>query len=311
MNTAGWVVSCLCPREVRIINPNNDEVLTLPDGRQLAYVCVGDPVGVPVVWHSGTPQGAGFPPSIVKWVQQHPIWLIGYSRPGYGASTRKPGYRVVDAVADVLVLCEALGIGRFATMGGSGGGPYALACAAKMPDRVHRAAVFSSLAPYPADNLDYWAGMSPHNVQSMQMALADPDAFATFLREMWAGMSQMTPEDLMRSLDPSLLETHRDQIMEDAVWSMEHARHVLASGVEGWADDARALLHPWGFSLAEVAVPVTVVTGDADEMVPAAHAHWLAERLPQAQLRIYPQEGHVATAILHVPEILAELVAGD
>ena len=294
-----------------IININNDEVLTLPDGRQLAYVCVGDPAGVPVVWHSGTPQGAGFPPTIVRWAEQHPVWLIGYSRPGYGASTRKPGYRVVDAAADVWALCGALGIEHFATIGGSGGGPYALACAAKMPDRVTRAAIFSCLAPYPADNLDYCAGMSPLNVQSFQQALADPDAFTTVLREIWAGISQMTPEDLVRSLDPTLLEARREQIMEEAVWSMEHARHVLASGIEGWADDARALIHPWGFSLAEIAVPVTVVTGDADEMVPAAHAYWLAERLSQAQLRIYPQEGHAVTAILHVPEILAELVTRD
>lgn len=292
------------------MNQNTEELLTLPDGRQLAYVCAGDPAGDPVVWNSGTPQGAGLPPAIVRWAHQHHVWLIGYARPGYGASTRKPGYRVVDAVADVEALCAALGVERFATIGGSGGGPYALACAARMPDRVTRAAIFSCLAPYPADNLDYWAGMAPLNVQGFQLAIADLDALTTFLAEVWAGMSQMTPEDLVRSLDPTLLAAHREQILEEAAWSIGHTRRALASsGVSGWADDALALSHPWGFSLAEIAVPVTVVTGDADEMVPAAHAHWLAERLPQAQLRLYPQEGHAATAILHMPEILAALVA--
>jgi len=146
------------------MNQSTEELLTLPDGRQLAYVCAGDPAGDPVVRHNGSPQGAGLPPAIVRWVHQHHVWLIGYARPGYAASTRKPGCRVVDAAADVEALCASLGVGRFATIGGSGGGPYTLACAARMPDRVTRAAIFSCLAPYPADNLDYFAGMAPLNV---------------------------------------------------------------------------------------------------------------------------------------------------
>jgi pimeloyl-ACP methyl ester carboxylesterase len=70
------------------------------------------------------------------------------------------------------------------------------------------------------------------------------------------------------------------------------------------------MCQPSGFALEAITVPVTAVTGDADEMVPVAHARWLAARLPYARLQIYPHEGHMATAIRHLPEILTELVSG-
>src|SRR4051812_15328069 len=62
--------------------------------------------------------------------------LVTYARPGYGDSTPQPWRDVAAAAADVAELADALGIERFVTLGASGGGPHALACAALLPDRV-------------------------------------------------------------------------------------------------------------------------------------------------------------------------------
>ena len=54
------------------------------------------------------------------------------------------GRRLLDWPADVRQLADELGLERFAILGWSGGGPYALACAWSMPDRVAAVGLISS-----------------------------------------------------------------------------------------------------------------------------------------------------------------------
>jgi pimeloyl-ACP methyl ester carboxylesterase len=51
---------------------------------------------------------------------------------------------------------------------------------------------------------------------------------------------------------------------------------------------------PWGFDVADIAVPVLIMHGAADEMVPASHGAWLAAHCPTAELRIVPGAGHIS-----------------
>src|SRR4051812_8415873 len=109
--------------------------VTTPDGRTLAVHLAGDPGGRAVVVHHGTP-GAG--PLYVRHAEAaaaRGLRLIGYDRPGYGGSDRHHGRAVADAAADVAAILDALGVQRFATLGASGGGPHALACATLLADR--------------------------------------------------------------------------------------------------------------------------------------------------------------------------------
>ena len=69
---------------------------------------------------------------------------------------------------------DHLGAERAWVVGWSGGGPHALACAALMPDRVRGTALIASVAPYPAEGLDYLAGMGAENVEEFSAALAGP-----------------------------------------------------------------------------------------------------------------------------------------
>jgi pimeloyl-ACP methyl ester carboxylesterase len=121
--------------------------ITLPDGRTLCYADLGDADGAPVLMMHGTP---GYR---LNWkaLPEYPflpgVRLIAPDRPGYGLSSPRPGATYADWPADVAALADALHLDRFAVLGGSGGGPPALACGWAMPERVERIALVSSVGP--------------------------------------------------------------------------------------------------------------------------------------------------------------------
>ena len=141
------------------------QMLALPDGRTLEYLTGGDPDGFAFLFHSGTPSAAVRDPLFWSAAQRAGLHLVTYSRPGYGASTARPipaGWPVpvVADAADAASLLDHLGMGEFVTLGWSGGGPRALACAALLPDRCLAAASLAGVAPYDGEGLDWMAGMA-------------------------------------------------------------------------------------------------------------------------------------------------------
>src|SRR5712675_1401945 len=141
------------------------------DGRTLAIEEAGDPDGRPVLVHNGTPNSRHLYGPNAADAAARGLRLIGYDRPGYGESTPQPGRTVADCAADVRAICAELGIDRMVTWGHSGGGPYALACAALLPDLVSAAATLASPAPFDGEGLDYFAGMSQDRVDDTSLFL--------------------------------------------------------------------------------------------------------------------------------------------
>ena len=114
-----------------------------------------------------------------EWIadaEKKGIRLICYDRPGYGGSTAYPGYTVASGAQDVRAIAEALGHDRLGIWGISGGGPYALACAALLPDLAVAVAAVASLAPYGIEGFDYFAGMGESNVEDFKLFFSDPEA---------------------------------------------------------------------------------------------------------------------------------------
>jgi pimeloyl-ACP methyl ester carboxylesterase len=144
-------------------------VITTPDGRDVAYEQNGDPDGAPVFVLHGTAgcrlSGRHPDPSRVR---DAGLLVVTYDRPGYGRSTRDRGRSLTDCVSDVEAIADELGLGRFAVMGGSGGGPHALAVGARLPARVTRVLCNVGVAPYDAEGLDWAAGMDPGNVRELE-----------------------------------------------------------------------------------------------------------------------------------------------
>src|SRR5207249_1087881 len=110
--------------------------------------------GFPVLALHGTPGSrlARWPDDDV-YTEAGACWIT-HDRAGYGRSSRRPGRSVADEVDDVVALADELGLERFGVLGGSGGGPHVLACAALLPKRVTRAVCAVGLAPLGTPGLE-------------------------------------------------------------------------------------------------------------------------------------------------------------
>jgi len=286
--------------------------LTLSDGRTLEYVDLGDPSGTPVLLFHGTPATAGQTQIVAEPARRHGIRLVAPSRPGYGASTPTPP-GLASVAADALELADQLGIHRFATVGLSGGGPFALAVAALAPERVTSVATLAGTAAYfevmPPTEAD-----AAERVAMARFVAGDHDgALAEMTRSADAdfgelrGLSQADFAAAMRAQPPpggNWLERHPDA---DTVFLNDFHRAIADSA--GCVRDNLSWADAWDVDLGAVTAPVTIVYGESDSMVPRPHAEWLAERLPTGVLHALPG-GHGDATFGAATETFAALGAG-
>lgn len=277
---------------------SNLRVVDGPGSRALGVATWGDPEGVPVFTLHGTPGSRLRRPPNEDDVRAAGLRVISYDRPGYGASDRHPGRQVVDCVADISAIADALGLDRFHVTGGSGGGPHALAVAARLGDRVVGVECVVCPAPYDAEGFDWFAGMDQVNISEFGWAL---DGEETLVRELTREARDMLARmdaDPARTLEHVELESADRAVMARTdVQQMlqEMVREAFRPGVWGWVDDDLAMAAPWGFSVSEIEVPVTIRYGAEDVLVPAAHGEWLAEHVPNARVEVDHSGGHLLT----------------
>jgi len=283
--------------------------LGLPDGRSLDVFLAGPETGTPLLFHIGTPgAGAPFAP-FVNALAERGLRYVSFSRPGYGSSTRRPGRRVVDVVEDSAAVLDAIGAERCHVIGWSGGGPHALACTARLPERVISAATIGGVAPYPAEGLDWMAGMGAENVEEFGAALAGADELSTFMEREAPALRVVTPEQVADAFGDLIDDVDRGSLTGAfAEWTADLFHEALRIGYWGWFDDDMAFTKPWGFELDEIRVPVFIWQGGHDRMVPFAHGEWLAAHLPGAGPRLFEEHGHLSLAVDSIPRIVDELL---
>jgi pimeloyl-ACP methyl ester carboxylesterase len=279
------------------------------DGRRLHLYEAGDPHGELVIVHHGSPcSGVLWQPWAADAASRG-IRLVGYDRPGYDGSDRHRGRSVADAAADAATIADAFGATRFRTWGVSGGGPHALACAALLGDRVIAAAALASVAPYGAEGLDWFDGMGQDNLDEFGAALEGEEPLRAFLDVASPGLVAAGPDGLveeMRSLlpdvDVAVLNTGMGAFVYE--WMSRGQRN----GFEGWLDDDLAFARPWGFDPATIAVPLLILQGRHDKMVPFGHGEWLVRRIPQATAELTDGDGHL-TLLARVGDVHAWLLS--
>jgi pimeloyl-ACP methyl ester carboxylesterase len=286
-----------------------ERTVTLADGRTLAVWEGGDPTGRAVVYHHGTPMAGLLYEPHVRDAAERGIRLVGYSRPGYGVSAPAPGRTIASAAADTAALADALGIDRFATWGISGGGPHALACAALLPERVVAAASLAGVIPFDGGLDAFTAGMGEDNVLEFGTALRGREELRALLEPQARTLLELGAH-AFRELFASLLSPVDREVLTGELAAYMHRVDVVAleRGVDGWLDDDIAFTTPWGFRLEQIAVPTLVWQGHEDRMVPRAHGEWLAARIPGAEARIAPADGHLTLIERRVPEVHAWLL---
>jgi len=270
----------------------------LPDGRALDLEVSGPEGGMPLVFHHGTPGSVRQFRAIERAAHARGLRLVTFSRPGYGASTRQPGRRVVDAVADVAAVLTHLGAPRCLVAGWSGGGPHALASGARLPEQVAGILCIAGVAPYDAEGLNFLEGMGQQNIDEFGLALQGEESIRSSNEAEAVGLRNTDAAGLIEGMVTLLPDVDRAVLTaefgEDMVTNLAEGLRV---GVDGWVDDDLAFVAPWGFSVSEIAVPTFVWQGSEDLMVPFAHGQWLAAHVPGATARLLQAEGHLSIGV--------------
>lgn len=255
--------------------------LSLGNGGTLHVYDTGGDDRLAVFWHHGTPNIGAPPAPLFDAADRLGIRWVSYDRPGYGGSTPASGRDIASAAGYVAAVADALGIDRFGVMGHSGGGPHALACGALLPDRVLAVVAGAGLAPYDAEGLDWFAGMIPSGVASLRPAAAGREAKERYETSGAEYDPEFTPADLA-ALDG------------EWSWLGSVVGPATQGGPGGLIDDDLAYVSPWGFDPAQVTAPVLVLHGGRDGIAPPSHGEWLSRRCPAAELRRYPEDGHIS-----------------
>lgn len=284
-------------------------MISTDDGRLLDVAVSGPADGIPLVFHHGTPGGVPPVRSLERAAHERGLRLVTFSRAGYGASTRAPGRGVVDVVPDVQAVLDHLGAQRCLVSGWSGGGPHALATAARLADRVAGVLIIAGVAPYGLPDLDFLAGMGEQNIEEFGLAAEGEAVLRPYLEKEAAGLRGVDAAGLVAGMASVLPAVDRavltSELGEDLAANFAEG---LRLGVDGWADDDLAFTRPWGFSLEEITAPVFVWQGSEDLMVPFAHGQWLASNIPGVVAHLEQGEGHLSVAVGAIDRMLDELV---
>jgi pimeloyl-ACP methyl ester carboxylesterase len=296
-----------CAQTAKTIDGNR--TISTEDGRKLYISEAGQPNGVPVLVLRGSPHSRLLYGGWIEDAQSRGIRLICYERPGYGGSTPQPGRTVASAANDVAAIAEELGLNRLLIWGVSGGGPHALACAALLPGLVVAVAALASPAPYPAEGLDWFAGMGEDNIADTRAALKSREAHKQSAEANTAKLLAATPETLVEALRSLLCPADAAVLTTDfADFALRSVRDGIGQTRDGVIEDDIAHLTPWGFELGQIRTPVLLMHGEQDQFVPFSHGKWLASKIPNAETRFLPDDGHLTLSLRRIPEVHAWLL---
>ena len=284
---------------------DGDHTLVLPDGRRMGYAVFGDPQGHPVVYAHGFPASrleAGLYEAAARRVGAA---IIAPDRPGLGLSASQAGRRIVDWAADVAHLIATLGLPRVSLLGGSGGCPFALACARRLRERLVRVATVAGLAP--SVDRALVRDMSFAARAGFALARQAPGAFGA----LYGGIGSVVARypDVLFLLNPATgpdLAVLEDRGVRDLLRAS--TREAFRAGTAGPLHELRLLSQPWGFEPEAVSARVAVWHGQEDGIVPSEMGRHLAARMPAAELRLLPGEGHISLPVRHCEEILRDLL---
>jgi len=286
------------------MNRTLNRLVVLPDGRRLAVAEYGHPEGRPVLGFHGLPGSRR---------QRHPddsiattlgVRMLHLDRPGFGRSDPHRSRTLTSWAADARAVCDALGLDRVCVIGASAGGPYALACAALLGERVVRTAVVSGIGPpgtmaLRSRILRAGFALAPRARWSVR-----PFAFAAGL------LARHAPGRYLNALASQLNSADRGLLARAEFRAMlaEDLREAFSQGTAAFAQDLALIAAPWPFDLARIGCPLALWHGVEDWMVPHAAAEAIARAVPAAQLHRVSGGGHFL-ALARWDEILRWLVA--
>lgn len=304
-------------------NPAHNQTITLPDGRTLGFAEYGDAHGrKTLLYFHGYPSSRIEAKVLDKLARAHAVRLLALDRPGYGLSTPQlPRRALLDWPRDVAAFAASQGLDRFAVMGLSGGGPFAVACAHALPARTLTAVgLFAGAPPWAAGRhlmspsrrvLGALANWSPRvlgvlTAVTLRLArsLVGTRFVATRLDAWLQLVNRQAREKEAARLQADPMAQPSAVVVPDEQ-PVEQQRAALldlligepfAQGPDGAVQEARILTdEDWGFRLEDVTfrdAPIKIWHGTKDANAPIEAIRYLAEKLPNAELHEFGQDTH-------------------
>jgi pimeloyl-ACP methyl ester carboxylesterase len=285
-------------------------LLTLRDGRTLAYLAVGPATGAPVFHFHGHGSSRLEALALADAAEKARVRLIAFDRPGIGFSDPKIGDRLLDWPSDVAEAADQLGIARFAVQGMSAGGPYALACAHALPQRVTACSLVSAVPPPgiallagPAmRRFVWWVARNFPNYLRRRLKDFRPDHMSEeTVRARMVRIGQwLGGEDLRLMQDPTKLDLLARTMMETG-----------RQDGQGNRSEIERLTRPWGFDIRKIAVPMFLFHGDQDQIMHVGPARLMARMLKRCVATFYAGEGHFSVLVNKADELLNALAGAS
>jgi pimeloyl-ACP methyl ester carboxylesterase len=280
---------------IAIARPKLEGNIAVGEGRQISFAEFGAPQGRAMFWLHGTPGARRQIPTEARvYAEEHDIRLIGVDRPGIGASTPYRYESIASFADDLETIADTLGIDKMAVVGLSGGGPYSLGCAARLPDRVAVVGVLGGVAPTQGPDAISGGAMTlglriapllkfggnPLRIGASMLIqsirpVASPALYAYALLSPEADRHLLTRPEFKAMFLDDLLNGSRKQLAAPF-------------------NDVMLFAKDWGFRLDDVKVPVRWWHGDHDHIIPFSHGEHVVSRLPYAELFHLPEESHLA-----------------
>ncbi len=292
------------------INDKLNQRIKLKDGRFLGFAEIGDSDGIPLFHFHGFPASRLEVVMLTEMVAKKKVRIISVDRPGMGLSDFKKGRLLLDWPSDIIELADELSISKFAVEGISGGAPYSIACAYKIPDRLTACGIICGIGPLTTQikkliNINpiiifiarrmNWIfrlimnrqGKIARNLEKMEVQLQK-------------GFNQLPEPDRAILNDPKLLPLF-----------LQEGGEAFRQGGRGVSLDAKIYAQPWGFNLEDITrnLKVYLFHGELDSTIPVSVGRVVSKMIPNCKSTFYPNDGHYSVVFNHLDDILKKLIS--
>lgn len=290
--------------------PKLNQQFQLSDGRKLGYDERGAPNGKPLFYFHGSPSSRLEARLFVSedLVQSLDVRLISVDRPGMGLSDFQPNRRLLDFPKDVLALADYLKIERFAILAYSLGGPYGLACAFAIPERLTKVGIVSGAALFTEPDL--MTNINEGTRKFLSMPREKPLLSRMFLWMMLGVLPRLAPKQFITGAAAVLPEADRAVVMGNQEFQegfIRMVREATWQGTRGAFHESLLSVTDYGFRLQEIQAPVLLWHGEADQNIPLEMARFAASAVPKCEAAFYPNEGHLSLFKKHAVEFIRVL----
>ncbi len=280
-----------------------------PDGRKIGYAQYGAHDGYPLFYFHGLPGSHHECQLLHTFAKAAGLCLYAVDRPGYGISDFVENRSLTDWPYDIAALANALEIDTFGIVALSGGGPYALACAHEIPERLSSIGIVCGLGPvYESRQLSEmrWLARS-----GFHLARRSPALLRNLYGKPLNALANTCPDLALRLLARFIGGADKPILLRNDVLELlsESLQESFRQGPFASTRDMVIYQSPWGFELSDIRKHIHLWHGTADRIVPCSHSEFVHSQLQDSELDMVPNEGHFSLPVLHAEEILEKIVS--